>query len=82
MLFWTLSTNKKQAHLPLEQTRLYKTLIRSVLKYGLETWSMTKADENYLIIFERKILRRIYDPTHEEDGCQRCPIEDKRYHDM
>ena len=39
---------------------IYKTLIRPVLTYGSETWTLTKADERIIDAFERKILRRIY----------------------
>ena len=38
----------------------YKTLIKPVLTYGVETWVLSKVDELCLGVFERKILRRIY----------------------
>jgi hypothetical protein len=43
----------------------YKKLIRPVVKYGSETWTLTKSDENWLRIFEGKILRKIYGPIQE-----------------
>ena len=45
------------------KTLLYKTLIRPVLTYEAETWVLSKQDEHRLSIFERKILRRIYEPV-------------------
>ncbi|KAL4090731.1 hypothetical protein QTP88_025512 [Uroleucon formosanum] len=44
---------------------LYLNYLRPVLAYGCETWSVTKGDEEKLLIFERKILRRIYGPIYE-----------------
>ena len=44
---------------------LYKTLIRLLVSYGVEAWTLTKKEEQGLIIFERKIFRRIYGPKYE-----------------
>ena len=45
---------------------MYKTLIKPVLMYGVETWVLSKVDELRLGVFKRKILRRIYGPIREE----------------
>ena len=39
---------------------LYKTLIRPVVSYGAEAWTLTEKEEQDVLIFERKIFRRIY----------------------
>jgi hypothetical protein len=45
--------------------KLYKTLVRPVLMYGCECWSLTKNEENKINILERTILRKIYGPTND-----------------
>jgi hypothetical protein len=44
---------------------LFKGLIKPVLMYGAETWVLSKADELRLGVFDREILRRIYEPICE-----------------
>ena len=47
--------------------QIYKTLIRPVVTFGSETWTLKKPDENLLRIFERIILRLIYGLIQEGD---------------
>jgi len=39
--------------------------------YGCEAWTLTNRDKQYLRIFERRILRKIYGPAQNEDGSWR-----------
>ena len=47
--------------------KIYKSLIRPVVTYGCEVWTLTNRDE-HLRIFERKILSKTYGPVQNEDG--------------
>ena len=44
--------------------QIYKTLIRPVVTYACEYWTLKKEDEN-ILRFERKIIRRIYGPLRQ-----------------
>ena len=43
---------------------IYKTMIRPVVTYLSQTWTVTAKDENNLHIFERRILRKIFGPLN------------------
>lgn len=51
--------------------RLYRFLIRPVVTYGCETWTLLRKDEYDLRRYERKILRKIFGPVREQDGTYR-----------
>jgi len=62
--------------LPVIKLRLYKTLIRPVLSYYCEAWTVTELSEGRLAMFERKILRRIFGPVCGNNlGCRLSIIE-------
>ena len=44
---------------------LYKTLIRPAVSYGAEVWALTEKEEQAVLIFGRKIFRRMYGPKYE-----------------
>jgi len=39
--------------------------------YGCEAWTLTTGDEKYFIIFQRRILRKIFVPVQNEYGSWR-----------
>jgi hypothetical protein len=51
--------------------KIYKSLIRPVVTYGCEAWTLPNRDEQNLRIFERRILRKIFGPVQNEDGSWR-----------
>jgi hypothetical protein len=51
--------------------KMYKSLIRPVVTYGCEAWTVTIRDEQQFRIFERRILRKIFGPMQNENGSWR-----------
>jgi hypothetical protein len=47
--------------------QIYCTLVRPVLTYGSDSWTLTMEEERVLAVFERKILRKIYGPVKENE---------------
>jgi len=45
--------------------KLYRTVIRPIVTYASETWVLKETIIQKLLVFERKILRRIFGPTKE-----------------
>jgi len=45
--------------------QIYRTLVRPVVTYGSESWTLTVEEERALAVFERKVLRKIYGPVKE-----------------
>jgi hypothetical protein len=43
----------------------YRTVIRPIVTYVSETWVLKETMIQKLLVFERKILRRIFGPTKE-----------------
>jgi hypothetical protein len=50
------------------KTKIYKTMVKSVVVSGSETWPMTEMDYKILNTWERKILTRVYGPVVEQYG--------------
>ena len=48
--------------------KLYRTVIRPIVTYASETRVLKEAIIHKLLVFERKILRRIFGPTKTKYG--------------
>ena len=48
--------------------KLYKALIRPAVVYESECWVLTENIKQKLLVFERKILRRIFGLTQKANG--------------
>jgi hypothetical protein len=48
------------------KVKMYRTIIRPVVVYGCETWSVTLREEHRLRVFENRVLRRIFGPKRDE----------------
>jgi len=46
---------------------MYKVLIRPILTYASETWTLSKANERQLRLFERKVLRCTFGAKQENE---------------
>jgi hypothetical protein len=44
--------------------KIYKMIIRPVVMYSSETWTLTAKDEKNLRIFKRQILKKIFGPVN------------------
>jgi hypothetical protein len=62
---------KSRASNRCSKLKIYKSLIRPVVTYGCEAWTLTNRDEQHLRIFEHRILRKIFGPVQNEDGTWR-----------
>jgi len=50
------------------ELQLYNTLIRPTVTCASETWVLNENMINKLMIFERKIMKKIFGPTRSDDG--------------
>jgi hypothetical protein len=56
---------------------LYCSVIRPTVTYDCETWDLKETIKNKLMVFERKVLRRIFGLTKERDGTRRIKTNDQ-----
>jgi hypothetical protein len=45
--------------------KLHLPVIRPVVTYACETWTLKAIITNRLMVYERKVLRKIFGPTNE-----------------
>jgi hypothetical protein len=46
--------------------RVYRAVVLLVVLYGCETWSLTLRQEQSLMVFKNRVLRRIFGPKRDE----------------
>jgi hypothetical protein len=46
--------------------KLYCSVITPAVTYACETWTLKETVVNRLMVFERKVLRKIFGPTNEK----------------
>ena len=46
--------------------KIYRTIILIVVLYGCETWSLTLREERRLMVFENRVLMRVFGPKRDE----------------
>jgi hypothetical protein len=61
-------------------SELYKRVTRPVVIYASETWVLKEAMIQKLMIFERKLLRRVFGPTKEKDETWRSKTSEELDH--
>jgi hypothetical protein len=57
--------------------KLYWSIIRPTVTYACEVWVLKETVKNKLMIFERKVLRKIFGPAKERDGTWRIKTNDE-----
>ena len=57
--------------------KLYWSIVRPIRTYACETWVLKETIKNRLMVFERKVLRKIFGPTNERDGTWRTETNDE-----
>jgi len=57
--------------------KVYWSIIRPIVTYACEVWVLKEAIKNKLMVFERKVLRKIFGPTKERDGTWRIKTNDE-----
>jgi hypothetical protein len=62
--------------------KIYKTTILPVVLYGCETWSVALRKEHRLMVFENRVLRRIFGPKWDEVTGERRKLHNGELHNL
>jgi hypothetical protein len=57
--------------------QIYKSIVLRTVTYGCETWAMAVTEQNHLLVFERRVLRKIDRPTLDNDGTWRIKTNEE-----
>jgi hypothetical protein len=57
--------------------KLYWSVIRPVVTYACETWVLKEDVIQKLMIFERKVLRKIFVPTKQQNGLRKIKTNEE-----
>jgi hypothetical protein len=69
MLCYHSEQNPSSSNFPSKnlKTKIYKSIILTVVVYGCKTWSLTLREERRLKVFENGVLRGIFGPKRGRD---------------
>jgi hypothetical protein len=48
------------------KVKIYKTIILPLVLYGCETWSLAVREKHRLMVFENRVIGRIFGPKRDE----------------
>jgi len=61
---------KSRLFIKYSKLKLYRTVIRLIVTYASEIWVLKETIIQKLLVFERKVLRRIFGPMKENQICR------------
>ena len=62
--------------------KIHRTIILPVVLYGCETWSLSLREECRLMMFEKRVLRRIFGPKRDEVTGEWRKLHNKELNDL
>jgi hypothetical protein len=54
-----------------KKNKVYGSVILPFVLYGYETWSLALVEEHRMMVFENRVLMKIFGPKRVEDGSWR-----------